>query len=73
MKKRLLVAIVAALLAATGALPAGAGSQETTDVLNQGGAGVMPRTEQLSIERGWSCCRRRRLWRRRPLLGVARG
>ena len=40
MKKRLLVAMVAALLAATGALPAGAGSQETTDVLNQGGAGV---------------------------------
>jgi hypothetical protein len=39
-KKRLLVAIVAALLAATGALPAGAGSQETTDVLNQGGTGV---------------------------------
>lgn len=35
MKKRLLVAMVAALLAATGALPAGAGSQETTDVLNQ--------------------------------------
>ena len=35
MKKRLLVAMVAALLAATGALPAGAGSQGTTDVLNQ--------------------------------------
>lgn len=40
MKVRLRVTIVAVLLAATGALPAGAGSQETTDVMNQGGAGV---------------------------------